>query len=60
MSKKLLVALILIGLTVLILIANARGSANIHLGFLQMKHVNKALAFLSFTGMGVVIGTLLK
>jgi len=60
MSKKLLIALLLIGFTVVVLILNARGGVNLNIGFRELKHLNRAIVFLSFTGMGVVIGTLLK
>ena len=58
MSKKLLWALILIVLTVLVLLFN-RGSVDVNLLIGKISAM-KALVFLGFTGLGVVIGCLLK
>jgi hypothetical protein len=58
MTKKLLIALILIGLTVIILLFN-RGSVGVDLIVTSVSGI-KSLVFLAFTAMGVVIGVLLK
>jgi hypothetical protein len=58
MSKKLLSALVLIGLTVIILILQ-RGSLGLELGITEISMV-KSLGLLLFTGIGVAIGVLLK
>ncbi len=51
MSKKLLWALVLIGLTVIILILQ-RGSLGLELGFTEIS-MAKSLGLLLFTGIGV-------
>ena len=58
MTKKLLTALILIGLTVVVIIMN-RGSVGVNLILTEIDGI-KSLVFLAFTAMGVVIGVLLK
>ncbi len=58
MTKKLLIALILIGLTVIILLFN-RGSVGVDLIVTSVSGI-KSLVFLAFTAIGVVIGILLK
>jgi uncharacterized integral membrane protein len=58
MTKKLLTALILIGLTVLVLVFNS-GSVSVNLLVSQVSG-HKALVFFAFTAVGVVIGVLLK
>lgn len=58
MTKKLLIALILIGLTVLVLVFN-RGTVSVDLLITQLS-AQKSLVFLVFTAVGVVIGVLLK
>ena len=58
MTKKLLVALLLIGLTVIILLFN-RGSVSVELIVTSVSGI-KSLVFLAFTAIGVVIGVLLK
>lgn len=57
MTRKLLTALILIGLTVLVLVLN-RGSVSVDLGFTSVSGM-KSLVFLCFTALGVVIGVLI-
>ena len=58
MTKKLLIALILIGLTVVVLLFN-RGSVGVDLIVGSVDGI-KSLVFLAFTAIGVVIGVLLK
>ena len=58
MSKRLLWALILIGVLVLVLVMQ-RGSVSVELGFAAFKAI-KAIIFFAFAALGVVIGTLLK
>lgn len=58
MTKKLLLALILIGLTVLVLVFNNE-SVSVNLLVSEIKG-HKALVFFAFTAVGVVIGVLLK
>jgi len=59
MTRKLLTALILIGLTVVILVVNGRGSVSVDL-ILGKINALKSLVFLCFTAIGVSIGLLLK
>lgn len=58
MNKKLLAALVLIGLTVIVLLMN-RGSVEVNVLVTQVSGL-KSLVFLSFAAIGVVIGVLLK
>jgi hypothetical protein len=58
MSKKLLSALVLIGVTVIILILQ-RGSLGLDLRITEIS-MAKSLGLLLFTGIGVAIGILLK
>ncbi len=58
MSKRLLYALLLIGLTVVVLLFNT-GKVNVHLLVVEFSML-KPLAFLSFSVIGVVIGVLVK
>lgn len=58
MTKKLLTALILIGLTVIILVFN-KGTVSVDLLITQWS-AQKSLVFLVFAAVGVVIGLLLK
>jgi uncharacterized integral membrane protein len=58
MNKKMLYALILMGLTVLVLIFN-RQDATVDLIFDELKAMS-SLIYLGFTTIGVVIGVLLK
>lgn len=59
MNKRLLYALILIGLSVVVLLFN-RGSVDVNLVLTTIKSVKTSLAFLGFMAVGGVIGTLLK
>jgi len=59
MSKKHLYALVLIGLTVLVLLFNTKDVHNLNLFFTSIRAM-AALVFLSFTAVGIVIGTLLR
>ncbi|MFH0953583.1 MAG: hypothetical protein V1873_04570 [Verrucomicrobiota bacterium] len=58
MNKKLLAALVLIGLTVIVLLMN-RGSVEVNVLVTQVSGL-KSLVFLFFAAIGVVIGVLLK
>ncbi len=58
MNKKMLYALILMGLTVLVLIFN-RQDATVDLIFDELDAMS-SLIYLGFTTIGVVIGVLLK
>ena len=58
MSKKLVFALVLIGLTVIVLILN-RKEQDIHLVVTSIKAM-ASFIYLSFVVIGVVIGMLLK
>lgn len=58
MSKKQVIALVLIGLCAIIFILN-RGSVSVQLLITQINAM-KSLVFLAFTAIGVVIGVLLK
>ena len=59
MTRKLLTALILIGLTVLVLVLNSRGSVSVAFGFGDLSGM-KSLVFFCFTAVGVAIGLLMK
>jgi len=59
MSKNVLTALILIGLTVLILLFNAKSSISLDLLVTSIRQ-KAALIYLGFTVMGVWIGLLLR
>lgn len=58
MTKKLIIALILIGLCVVVLVMN-RGSVDVNLVITSVNGI-KSLVFLAFTAVGVAIGVLLK
>jgi hypothetical protein len=58
MTKKLLVALILIGVSVIVLVMN-RGTVDVNLIVTSVSGI-KSLVFFAFTALGVVIGVLLK
>lgn len=58
MTKKLIIALILIGLSVIVLVMN-RGTVDVNLIVTSVSGV-KSLVFFAFTAIGVVIGVLLK
>lgn len=58
MTKKLLFALILIGLTVVVLVMN-RGSVEVNL-ILGSVNGMKSIVLFCFTAIGVAIGVLLK
>lgn len=59
MSKKIIWALGILGLTVIVIVFNARGSVDINLMVTTISGL-KSLVFLAFTGIGVVIGLLLS
>jgi len=59
MTKKLLWALVLIGLTVIVLLMNGRGSASVNLLVADVSAA-RSLVYLGFTAIGVAIGVLLK
>ena len=58
MSKRLIYALVLIGLVVIVLLMN-RGKVQVDLIFTTVSGI-KSLVLLAFTAIGVVIGVLLK
>lgn len=58
MNKQLLSALLLLAVCVIIMLVN-RGSVGVNLIVGEISAM-KSLVFLAFTGMGVVIGVLLK
>ena len=58
MSKKIIWGLILLGLTVVVIVFNSRGSVEVNLVFGSREGL-KSLVFLGFTGVGVVVGLLL-
>lgn len=62
MNKKLLIALVILGLTAIVLVFNTMGSNRmINVDFIvQTIKVYKSLAFLGFVVVGVVVGVLLK
>jgi hypothetical protein len=60
MNKRVLYALILIGLTVVVLLFNVRSSATVRLPFGLDPSMPAAFAYLMFSGVGVAIGSLLK
>lgn len=60
MSKNLLISLILIALTVVVLLLNARGTATVEFGVLDGIKASAAMIYLGFTAVGVVIGVLLR
>ena len=59
MTKKLLWALVLIGLTVIVLLMNGRGSASVNLLVADVSAA-RSLVYLGFTAIGVASGVLLK
>ncbi len=59
MSKGLLWALIILGLCIVVIIFN-RGTVDVSFIFTTARHLSSALVFLSFLGVGVIIGVLLK
>jgi uncharacterized integral membrane protein len=58
MTKKMIVALILLGLSVVVMVMN-RGRVDVDLIITSVNGI-KSLVFLGFTAMGVLIGVLLK
>jgi hypothetical protein len=58
MNKRLIAALVLIGVAVIVMVLN-RGSVEVNLIVTQVGGL-KSLVFLGFTALGVVIGALLK
>jgi len=59
MNKALVTGLVILGLTVVVLLVNARGSMDLNIVFASVS-VNKALGLLGFTTVGVSVGLLLK
>ncbi len=59
MNKKLIIGLLLIALVVVILVMT-KGTVNIWLVDRLFKNAPTSLAMLGFTGVGVIIGLLLK
>lgn len=60
MSKKLMTALLLIALTVIVLLLNARDSMTLNLGIAGAHQASAAMIYLGFAGVGVVVGLLLR
>jgi TRAP-type C4-dicarboxylate transport system permease small subunit len=60
MSKKVIYTLILIGVTVVVLLFNVGSRASIQLPFGWALSMRAAFAYLIFTGIGVVIGCMVK
>ena len=58
MNKKIIYALVLIALTVVVLLLNRQG-VDIKLFFTRLS-MPASFAYLTFTGIGVIIGVLLK
>lgn len=58
MSKKMIWALVLLGLTVVVIVFNAKGSESVNLIFTKINGL-KSLIYLAFTGIGVAVGLLL-
>ncbi len=59
MSKRLIWALVLIGLTVVVLLFNTDGKVSVELVNYTIRY-SRAVVYLGFTVVGVVIGLLLK
>ena len=59
MSKRLLYALLLIGLTVVILLFN-KDTVDVNILGMIINNASAAFTFLAFTIVGVLIGSLLK
>ncbi len=59
MSKKLIWALLLIGVTVVLLIVNTNGNASVDVVFNTVTQP-RSVIYLAFTAVGVIIGLLLK
>ncbi|MCE9614541.1 MAG: hypothetical protein K8T26_09710 [Lentisphaerae bacterium] len=59
MSKSKLWALVVIGVTVVVLLLT-RGKADVPLVFWTLDNIRAAFVYLGFTVVGVVIGVLLK
>lgn len=62
MNKKLLIALVILGLTAIVLVFNTMGSDRMISVDLIVQTIKayKSLAFLGFVVVGVVVGVLLK
>ena len=60
MHKRVLYALLLIGLVVIVLLFNGRADTVIRLPFNLSVSMPAAFAFLIFSGLGVAVGSLLK
>ena len=59
MNKKVLYALLILALTVIVLLLNTGSKVSISLRFAEISAM-KALVFLFFTTIGVIVGVLLK
>lgn len=60
MKKRVIVALLLIAATVIVLLLNARASTSLNLGIAGTYRASSAMIYLGFTGVGVVVGMLLR
>jgi type IV secretory pathway VirB3-like protein len=60
MSRNILIALILIALVVVLLLINAGDRMTLDLLITEWKRASTSMVLLSFTGIGVIIGVLLR
>jgi len=60
MSRNILIALILIALVVVVLLINAGDRMTLDLLITEWKRASTSMVLLSFTGVGVIIGVLLR
>ena len=59
MNKKVVYALVILGLAVLVMIFNRRGSVTVNVGFRDIDAA-RAIVFFAFTAVGVTVGLLIK
>lgn len=59
MNKKVVYALVILGLAVLVMIINRRGSVAVSIGFREIEAA-RAIVFFAFTAVGVTVGLLIK
>jgi type IV secretory pathway VirB3-like protein len=60
MSRNILIALILIALVVVLLLINAGDRMTLDLLITEWKRASTSMVLLGFTGLGVIIGILLR
>lgn len=60
MSRNVLIALVLIALTVIVLLVNGGETVSLNLLVTQLRRVSASMVLLAFTGIGVLIGLLLR